>query len=564
MKHKCSIMSELQVRHVATMLKQRYSDKIDMSDCLTSYKDDKENLLLTRAYAAYALQIIAEIPEEIAANSITDGINDNGIDAILFDKHSKVLWVVQSKWKRKGIGEPESGDTLKFCNGIKKIIEDDFESFNDKIKNKQNDIEDALNDYTVKIKIILAYTGSDNLSSHNKDAINQLLQYVNEDSVELMSFETFTLSQAHKALAGLIDGQPINSEIVINSYGKIDEPYKAVYGYVNGTVFAQLWDKYKSKLFSENIRGFLGDSIVNDDVQETITRCPENFFYYNNGITILCDSFIKKPLMQQNAGTFDVRNLKIVNGAQTVGSIGKAYNTTSDAVEKLWVTVKIISLENCPTDFGENVTKKTNTQNKIEKRDFVSLDYLQDKLKTELALLGVNYHIKRSIDVETDENSCTVEELMIATACSLSNIDFAVMAKREVGLLWNDIKQEPYTLIINDSLKAIKAWRCIQVMRKLNTYIKKESKQKIGRERACIIHSNRFVLHVILNKISAILEDENQDFSDYLEQTLNSEIKNIEKKVFNLVEKNFKSSLIHQVFRNFTKCRELQTVILKE
>lgn len=556
-------MSELQVRHVATMLKQRYTDIIDISDCLTTNERDLENLLLTRAYAAYALQTIAEVPEEIAANSITDGVNDNGIDAILYEKSQKILWIVQSKWKRKGVGEPESGDTLKFCSGIRKIIEDDFETFNDKIKNKQNDIEEALNDYTVKINIILAYTGGDNLSSHNMDAINHLLQDVNEDADELMSFETFTLSKAHKALAGLVDGQPINTEIVINSFGRIDEPYKAVYGYVNGTFFAQLWDMYKSRLFSENIRGFLGDSIVNEDVQETITTCPENFFYYNNGITILCDSIIKKPLMQQNAGTFDVKNLKIVNGAQTVGNIGKMYKTYPDAIEKVWITVKLISLENCPPDFGENVTRKTNTQNKIEKRDFVSLDYLQDKLKTELALLGVSYHIKRSGELVTDEMSCTVDELMVAVACSLSNVDFAVMAKREVGLLWNDTKQEPYTLIINENLTAIKAWRCIQVMRKLNAYIKIESKQKTGRERICIIHSNRFVLHIILNKIAAKLEDENQNFNDYLEQTLNSEIKSIEKKVIKLVEKKFKSSLIHQVFRNFTKCRELQSLLLK-
>ena len=557
-------MSELQVRHVATMLKQRYSGKIDVSDCLTAREEDINNLFLTRAYAAYSLQVIADVSEDTAANSITDGINDNGIDAILFDKSTKILWIVQSKWKKKGEGEPESGDTLKFCSGIKKIIEDDFESFNDKVKSKQCDIEEALNDYTVKINVILAYTGGDNLSSHNLDVIKRLLQEVNEDSEELMSFETFTLSKAHRALAGLVDGHPINTEIVINSYGKIDEPYKAIYGYVNGSAFAQLWDTYKSRLFSENIRGFLGYSIVNDDVQATILNCPENFYYFNNGITILCDSFNKKPLMQQNAGTFDVKNLKIVNGAQTVGNIGKMYRSHSDSIEKVWVSVKLISLENCPLDFGENVTRKTNTQNKIEKRDFVSLDYLQDKLKTELALLGVNYNIKRSGDLVTDETSCTVDELMIAVACSLSNIDFAVMAKREVGLLWNDTKQAPYTLIINENLTAIKAWRCIQVMRRLNTYIKKESKQENGRKRLCIIHSNRFVLHIILNKIVAKLEDENLNFSAYLEQTLDSEIRNIENGLYRLVEKNYKSSLIHQVFRNFTKCRELHNLVLKK
>ena len=159
--------------------------------------------------------------------------------------------------------------------------------------------------------------------------------------------------------------------------------------------------------------------------------------------------------------------------------------------------------------------------------------------------------------------SCTVDELMVAVACSLSNVDFAVMAKREVGLLWNDTKQEPYTLIINENLSAIRAWRCIQVMRKLNTYIKNVSKQSTGRKRLCIIHSNRFVLHVILSSMTLNLEDENQDFSKYLEQTLDLDIKRIEEKLFNLVEKKYKSSLIHQVFRNYTKCRDLQNLILK-
>ena len=94
-------MSELQVRHIASMLKKSYSDKIDVSDCLTTKIEDKEALLLTRAYAAYSLQVIAGVSEDVAANSITDGSNDNGIDAVLFDRITKILWLVQSKWKKK-------------------------------------------------------------------------------------------------------------------------------------------------------------------------------------------------------------------------------------------------------------------------------------------------------------------------------------------------------------------------------------------------------------------------------------------------------------------------------
>ena len=556
-------MSELQVRHIASMLKKSYSDKIDVSDCLTTKIEDKEALLLTRAYAAYSLQVIAGVSEDVAANSITDGSNDNGIDAVLFDRITKILWLVQSKWKRKGTGEPESGDTLKFCSGIRKIIENDFDSFNNKIKMKQDDIEDALNDYTVKIHLILAYTGDDKLSTHNSDAINRLLKDINEDSEELISFETFTLSKAHKALAGLSEGQPINSEITVEHFEKIDTPYKMIYGIVNGSVFAQLWDKYRNKLFNENIRGFLGDSVVNEDMQNTILQYPENFLYYNNGITLLCDSFVKKPLVQQNAGTFDAKNLKVVNGAQTVGTIGKAYNQSPDSVEKIWVSVKLISLENCPQEFGENVTKKTNTQNRIEKRDFVSLDPLQDKLKTELAILGVDYHIKRYARMNVNDTSCTVEDAIVAVGCSLSNIDITVTAKREVGLLWNDINQEPYTLIINEKLTAIKVWRCVQIMRKLNNYIKVYSKNKKGKEEQCLIHSNRFVLHILLNKNASLLDDESIDFDSYLESEVQQDIETIEKKIVSAIEKKYKTSLVHQVFRNYTKCRDLQALLLK-
>lgn len=551
-------MSELQVRHIATLLKQTYLGKIDVSDCISPKSEDQEVLFLTRAYASYSLQVIAGVSTDVAAEAITDGFDDHGIDAVLFDRITKILWLVQSKWKKKGSGEPESGDTLKFCSGIRKIIEDDFDAFNDKVKFKKDDIEEALNDYTVKIRLILAYTGDDKLSQYNSDAINQLLHDINDDSDELISFETFTLSKAHKALAGLTEGQPINSEIVVENFGKLDTPYKMIYGVVNGSFFAQLWDKYRSRLFNENIRGFLGDSSVNEDIKGTILNSPENFLYYNNGITILCDSITKKPLVQQNAGTFEIKNLKIVNGAQTVGSIGNVYAINAGAVEKIWASVKLISLENCPLEFGENVTRKTNTQNKIEKRDFVSLDSLQDKLKTELALLGVDYRIKRSTEESIKENSCTVEDVMIAVGCSLPNVDIAVIAKREVGLLWNNINQEPYTLIINKDLTATKVWRSVQIMRKLNDYIKINAQIKSGKEKICLIHSNRFVLHILLNKISTLLDDESLDFNTYMTESLQRDIAEIEEKTFRAIEDKYKSSLVHQIFRNYTKCRELQ------
>lgn len=550
-------MSKLHIRHIASKLQELYKDKIDTTD--GHNEDEKNTFFLTRSFAAYALQILAGTSVETAAMAVVDGRDDNGIDAIYFDKKEKILWLVQSKWIKSGQGEPETGDTSKFKTGVANLIDFELLRFNAKVQAKRQDIEEALNDYEVKINIVLAYTGADSFSTHNQRIVDDLLELIN-DSSEIASFERFTLSQAHRSLAGIIEGQPIKTEIAIENWGKVETPYKAIYGSVNGSSFAQLWSQYRSRLFSENIRDFLGKSSVNDDIKNTIVNEPDNFFYYNNGITILCQNFIKKPIVVgRDTGQFEINDMKIVNGAQTVGSIGSVYEQNPEAVESISVFVKIISLENCENNFGNNVTQKTNTQNKIEKRDFVSLDPQQERLQTELALDGITYQIKRTSDILSGEKQCNVEELMIAVACSLSNIDYSVLAKREVGKLWEDINSAPYTDIVNDRLSAIKAWRCISIMNRMALYIKEKSKSISGRERMCLIHSNRFTLHLILNHINPqILLDANYDFNTFCKDELPSLIESTERRIFSIVEEHYSQSLVHQVFRNYTKCRDIK------
>ena len=40
---------------------------------------------------------------------------------------------------------------------------------------------------------------------------------------------------------------------------------------------------------SGNVRGFLGSTEINRGMEATLTREPEYFWYYNNGVTIVCD-----------------------------------------------------------------------------------------------------------------------------------------------------------------------------------------------------------------------------------------------------------------------------------
>lgn len=457
------------------------------------------------------------------------------------------------------MGEPEVGDTHKFATGIKDLVDSKYDIFNRKIQNKQGEFDEALNDYEVKIRLVLAYTGSDSFSSHNQKVIDDLLNDLNDGS-DIARFERFTLRQAHQALVSLNNNQPINTDIDIENWGLVETPYRALYGTVNGTFLAELWSHYHRQLFSENIRGFLGKSSVNEDIIDTIKESPDDFFYYNNGVTVLCQNFRKSPKQaNRTTGRFAITDFKIVNGAQTVGSLGEASLTCPDKIGHVSVLIKIISLEDVPSEFGSQVTRKTNTQNKIEKRDFVSLDPEQERIKTELALEGIDYRVRRSDD-NASSNSCTVEEVLASLACLQSNIDYSVIAKREVGKLWEDIKSEPYTLIINSNLKAITAWRCVITMRTLASYISVNQSKNTGRKRSCLIHSNRFVLHELLtNMPKNILFDEKYDFNGYISNNSEHLISDLEEKVYRNLESNYSQSLVHQVFRNFTKCRVLDT-----
>lgn len=552
-------MSKLHVNHLRAKLIELYDGNVDVSDARTD--EERENFFLTRAYAAYTLQILAQLESATAAASITDGYDDNGIDAIYFDRRNKELWLLQSKWIKNGIGEPETGETSKFKSGVGDLIDLKFDRFNIKIQVKENEIVEALEDPLVKIKIVLTYTGQDTFSEHNRRIIDDLLEELNDPS-ELAIFNRFSLKQAHKSLIGILDGQPITADIALSNWGKVEQPYNAIYGTMNGSDVAQLWSENRGRLFADNIRDFIGFSEVNEDIRETALKEPENFYFYNNGITALCQTLNKKPVGggDRAVGVFVADDIKIVNGAQTVGSIGNAYEINPDQVSKLSVFIKIISLENCPPEFALNVTKKTNTQNRIDKKDFVSLDPEQDRLKTEFALEGITYHLKRSDEaVKQDNLNCYVEEVITALACAKDDVNLAVQAKREVGKLWEDISKRPYIDIISPTVTASQAWRAVQIMRAVTATLKSKEGTTSGRPKSCFIHSNRFVLNVLFRKISPqVLLDPNFQFDNYLAEKLPELIDIVAEMTKDKVEELFPSSLVHQVFRNFTKCRELR------
>ena len=135
------------------------------------------------------------------------------------------------------------------------------------------------------------------------------------------------------------------------------------------------------------IRYYKGSTDVNQGIRDVLTKEPDKFFYYNNGIKILCQRITKKAAYStgREVGLFVLEGVTVVNGAQTTGVIGSVYINSPGLISDAKVQIQMIDIGNADSDQAAQITKLSNTQNKIEGKDFASLDPTQKDLEWSLA-----------------------------------------------------------------------------------------------------------------------------------------------------------------------------------
>ncbi|MBW4091941.1 MAG: hypothetical protein HIU82_12675 [Proteobacteria bacterium] len=147
---------------------------IDLADYADKPEVDRQSAALTRSLAAFAIANAADISVDLAATSVTDGYNDNGLDAIYYSADDRTLYLCQSKWSNDGSGSIDLAGAEKFIRGVKDILSLRLDRFNDHISKRKAAIEDAIN-HTTRVQIIVVYSGSDRLGDHPKRVLGDLL-----------------------------------------------------------------------------------------------------------------------------------------------------------------------------------------------------------------------------------------------------------------------------------------------------------------------------------------------------------------------------------------------------
>jgi hypothetical protein len=165
-------------------------------------------------------------------------------------------------------------------------------------------------------------------------------------------------------------------------------------------------------------------------------------------------------------------------------------------LEKVKIPLRIISLQEAANEYEALITRSNNTQNRIEARDFVSQDQEQQRLRLELQMEGIDYHIARSEGYKASAKSFDLEEATVAVACSLEEPSLAVLAKREIGRFWIDLDKAPYKKLFNPQTSALYVYHAVLMERliesKLSEAIKSMDKRS-GKRYGVLVHGNRLL-----------------------------------------------------------------------
>lgn len=384
---------------------------------------------IVKSFPRFILKLYFNLNKDCIEEALRGlGSNDDGIDAFFISEEEKKYYLIQFK-SRKHFDEKESKNAKKewfsFLETFtERILRDNFKTKNKRIQEIKEQIDSELSGYTQELCIFHLGGVSEEIESSfsnvlyysQEDILKEFVQYYETDLPDDYAPDNIELDINPQQIQNF---QTQNNYIYFTPKAKNGKPRKTVVFPINGEQIIELINQ-GTTILERNVRGYLGDSNkVNKGIITTALESPEYFYFFNNGISITCDELV---VIGHNKDIPKIKLMKpqIINGAQTVNSLKSAYEHKLKFLKKnkinnyerealnymkaINVLCKIMeSNKSLNTDFAKEVTKFSNTQNKIKPTDFYANRLEQIKIKEEMKKYGITYNIKRGKNFEYKE-----------------------------------------------------------------------------------------------------------------------------------------------------------------
>lgn len=467
-------------------------------------------------------------PDEVKERIVEDK-RAEGVDAVLIDQINYDLVFIQAKTvdnfdnAQKNFPENDLKSTLE---GVRFLLRGDYKGqITPELENLIDEYHelDRSGDYRTKIVF---------LALKEKPTDDKFIESFKRDfpKIEVDFYDFWWLLDFYVDKYLSMRAAPperIHFEVLTDILRK-DTPNKSRVFTCKGKEVARIYNDYKERIFQQNVRYSLGvrSKSINRQIVETATNDERsvNFWYFNNGITIVC----KNMNESSSERVINLDNAQIINGAQTTYALHEAYKngTLKDNVE---VLIRVIA--NSDRDFIESVTLYTNSQNAVRLRDLCSNDEIQSKIQR--ILLGSYKYFYERKRGEIDSLYPTIEakrkllgdsyklKVISNENCAQSllamYLDKPAQAKSEKGRIFLKDRTGFYDDIFNQSddlvaEKMLMSWKLLKYIEKYKKEYNKNYKvaEELSEDEKNEIYKYDFLRHgeyFILNLFKDFLKN---------------------------------------------------------
>ena len=376
---------------VSNDIRQKASEELRITD---------EGRLKSLAFVYLCVKTILDLDGDDVFDCLTEGGGDFGVDAIHISEEYDGEFTVslfQAKYKNNLEGNsnfPEEG-IKSLINAINYLFNPaaKLEHINQRLLVKVEEARSLIRDgYIPQVRTIACNNGLKwNLSA--QEAI---------DRAEFGDQVTWEYVNHERLVKILQASKPVKDTLQLSGKAIVEdmEFSRVLLGRISVTEIATLIERHGERLLERNIRRYLGlqGNRVNEGIRHTLTSDEKNnFYFYNNGVTLICDSFSYNALQD---GDYKVRveNLQIINGGQTCMTIFKTLREP-DLIHQnaqAFVLLRLYQLPRENEGLVQRITYATNSQNPVDLKDLRANDERQKILEKDIEQLGFTYRTKRS------------------------------------------------------------------------------------------------------------------------------------------------------------------------
>jgi hypothetical protein len=459
------------------------------------------------AFTILSLKTLFKLTDEEVEESITDGPMDGELDAVYISDRTINLLTFKytDRFDLSQKNYPET-ELDQFILTVDSIISGnlDEKTINNAIWDKYQEIRELSKTGKIEFKVFVVSNKLHPVDHAKLKLKNSVEKYRIVDDpiyIDQEDFVSIILENKTERVDGgirFIDKQ---------HFEKSDGNIRTIIGSVAGTDLINLIkiddEKVNENVFNENIRVYKPKHRVNKAIVES-AKSDSNFefFYLNNGVTILCQNLDYAP--NTRSPLVELTNFQVINGGQTSHSLFEVFKSKPEKIDSIEVLVRICEVKS-ENPLSDKISETSNNQIPVGNRDLHSNDIIQRKLEEDFKTLGYFYERKPNQYMDEDKKRVLNNEVL-GQLFMAYHLDMPSEAKNSKTKVFSELYDQIFDeMVINASDLLRLYYLYLPLLQQKKTIQKKKRKKEPINEREAFV--SRAIFH-ILNGAKLFFEKE--------------------------------------------------------